>query len=189
MVNPQQDGIEFGMPWLDGAFGWIERNARRIVIAGILFQFALLGTMIVTNLMPHITGKTILVRVVPVDPRDLFRGEYVILGYDFSRVPENMPSLFDDDSKTKQTVFVTLVPDTDGKHWKAGTFSIERPRSGLYLEGKMSGRRRAEYGIESFYVQEGKGKMYEGAVRNRKLSAEISVDTTGKAALKKLVIE
>ena len=33
------------------------------------------------------TGREITLPIVPVDPRDLFRGEYVRLGYDIGRVP------------------------------------------------------------------------------------------------------
>lgn len=145
--------------------------------------------MIITNLVPLVTGQTILVRVVPVDPRDLFRGDYVILSYDFSRVPHETPGIRMDDLPSLQPVYVTMVPDTDGRHWKADKFSAERPESGLYLKGRITGSWLAEYGIESFFVEEGKGLQYEGAVRNRKLSAEIAVDGSGKAALKRLVIE
>ena len=178
-----------GLPRLNRLLDWIESRREQIVMAAIVFKFALLGWMIVTNLAPHLTGQTILVRVVPVDPRDLFRGDYVILGYDFSRVPHGTPGIRTDALPSLQPVYVTLVPDADGKHWKAEKFSAERPQSGLYLQGKITGSWRAEYGIESFFVQEGKGRMYENAVRNRKLSAEIAVDDSGKAALKRLVIE
>ena len=36
--------------------------------------------------MPLWTGKEIRVKVVPVDPRSLFRGNYARLNYDFSRL-------------------------------------------------------------------------------------------------------
>ena len=43
--------------------------------------------MIALRAIPLLTGQTVLVKVVPVDPRELFRGDYVQLSYDFSRVP------------------------------------------------------------------------------------------------------
>jgi len=178
-----------GLPRLNMAFAWIESRRSQIVIAAIVFQFVLLGAMIVKSAIPLITGNTYLVKVVPVDPRDLFRGDYVILGYDFSRLPGNVNGLVERDSRTGQPIFVTLVPDKDGKHWKAGKFSIERPASGVYLEGVLTNWGRVEYGIESFFVQEGQGRKYENAIRSQGLSAEIAVDSHGKAALKRLVIE
>jgi uncharacterized membrane-anchored protein len=174
---------------LNSFFDWLEARRKQVVMAAIIFQLALLGWMIVTNLTPILTGKTILVRVVPVDPRDLFRGEYVILSYEFSRVPTDTPGIRWDDLPSGQAVYVTMVPDADDKHWKAGTFSAAPPESGIYLEGKISGNGWAEYGIESFFVQEGQGKAYEDAVRHRKLWAEIAVSGSGKAKLKKLVVE
>jgi uncharacterized membrane-anchored protein len=46
-----------------------------------------------------------------------------------------------------------------------------------------------EYGIESYFVQEGQGHVYEQAVLDRKLAAEVAVDHHGQAQLKRLVIE
>jgi GDYXXLXY motif protein len=41
----------------------------------------------------------------------------------------------------------------------------------------------AGVGIESYYVQEGTGHRYEQAIRDRKLSAELAVTSSGQAAL------
>ncbi len=122
------------------------------------------------------------------------RGDYVTLAYEFSRlppggiagVPRGAPYSHPGQG---QTVYVTLVPEPDGKHWKPSTYSLTRPPSGRYLRGKIEDFGRLEFGIESYYVQEGKGRQYEDAVRNRRLSAEISVAPDGQAALKRLYIE
>ena len=55
------------------------------MLVAAFFQIAVLLGMIFLNAAPLFLGKTILVRVVPMDPRDMFRGDYVILGYEFSR--------------------------------------------------------------------------------------------------------
>lgn len=189
LTDLAETGGSTGLPGLNKAFGWIEGRRVQIVLAAIVLQFAVLGAMIAKSAVPLVTGNTYLVKVIPVDPRDLFRGDYVILGYDFSRVPQGTPGIRMDDLPSLQPVFVTLIPDADGKHWKADKFSAERPKSGVYLEGKITGSWRAEYGIESFFVQEGEGRKYEDAIRNHDLSAEIAVDSSGKAALKQLVVE
>jgi uncharacterized membrane-anchored protein len=46
-----------------------------------------------------------------------------------------------------------------------------------------------QFGIESFFVQEGSGHMYERAIREHKLSAELAVTSSGQAALRGLRIE
>ena len=85
-----------------------------------------------------------------------------------------------------KTVYVTLVPEEDGQHWRAKTFSIERPTSGKFIRGTIGGWRNIEYGIESFYVQEGQGMKYEQAARDRKLSAEVVVASDGQAGAARL---
>jgi uncharacterized membrane-anchored protein len=46
-----------------------------------------------------------------------------------------------------------------------------------------------EFGIESYFVEEGTGRRYEQAIRDRHLSAELAVTSGGQAALKGLRIE
>jgi uncharacterized membrane-anchored protein len=48
---------------------------------------------------------------------------------------------------------------------------------------------RLEFGIEAYYVQENTGRRYEEAIRDRKLTAELAVTSSGQAALKGLRIE
>ena len=44
--------------------------------------------MIAIHACPLVLGERILLKIQPVDPRDLFRGDFVILSYDISRIPE-----------------------------------------------------------------------------------------------------
>jgi hypothetical protein len=70
--------------------------------------------------------------VVPVDPRDLFRGDYVVLNYRIGRVdvPNDVTTPF----TLGQQVFVTLRPDESNTS-KAVAISAERPgvRDRYYL--------------------------------------------------------
>lgn len=52
----------------------------------ILFQISIIVYMVTASLMPLITGKEIVLRTVPIDPRDLLRGDYVVLNYSFNRL-------------------------------------------------------------------------------------------------------
>ncbi len=178
-----------GVAWLDRGLEWIKNRERAILIVGIGFQLVVLIAMIVTPFTTLITGDSILLHVVPVDPRDLFRGDYVILSYEFSRVPpQGIPGLQSTDHQG-QTVYVTIVPEEDGKHWRASQFSLQKPSTGKFLRGQIKGWNRIEFGIESYFVQEGEGLKYERAVRSRNLSAEVALDRNGNAVLKRLVIK
>jgi uncharacterized membrane-anchored protein len=180
---------------LDSFMAWIKDRERLVLLVAAAFQVILLLAMIGLRLMPLVSGDTILVRVVPVDPRDLFRGDYVILSYDFNRVPpggiEGLqgPGWQHEREWQGRTVYVTLVLEPDGKHWRAERFSIHQPAGSTYLRGRIAGPGRIEYGIESYYVQEGKGRAYEQAIRSRRLSAEIAVTADGQAGLRGLRIE
>jgi uncharacterized membrane-anchored protein len=166
-----------------------------ILIVTVALQIVLLVSMIVIRATPLLMGESILVRVQPVDPRDMFRGDFVILGYQFSRVPstgiEGLPS--GNNSRQEEwagrTIYVTLGPEPDGKHWRAENFSIYKPSGGKFLRGTIDRVGRIEYGIESYFVQEGEGKKYEDAIGSRRLSAEIVVTGDGQAAVRRLVIE
>ncbi|GDY07212.1 hypothetical protein LBMAG52_06980 [Planctomycetia bacterium] len=66
---------------------------------------------------------------------------------------------------------------------------MTRPTTGTYLRGQAGNDQRNEFGIGQFFLQEGKGKEYEQAVRECRLSAEIAITADGTAKLKRLVLE
>lgn len=177
-------------------FAWLKGRERGILLLGVGLQIVVLLGLIIHHAMPLLFGETILLRVVPVDPRDLLRGDYVILGYEFSRVPPGGIQGLPQDSCGRnssqwqgRTVYVSLAAEPDGKHYRAEKFSIQRPTTGKYLCGELVGWDRIEFGIESYYVQEGTGRKYENAVRNGRLSVEVALDSNGQAKLRRLRIE
>jgi uncharacterized membrane-anchored protein len=180
---------------LDRTVEWFKAHQRALLLISVAFQLMVLWTMILMRLGPLWSGETILLRVVPVDPRDMFRGDYVILGYEFSRLPpQGVQGLghlshTNRDQWAGRTIYVSLVPEGDGRHWRLDHFSVDRPTSGKYPRGRIVNWGRAEFGIESYYVQEGKGIDYEQAIRSRRLSAEVAVTADGQAALRRLHVE
>jgi uncharacterized membrane-anchored protein len=179
----------------------VEKASRKMdwkcrggIILGILLQLGILGGMIVFKAGPLITGETVWLRVVPVDPRDLFRGDYVSLGYDFTQIsPQDLPELGTQTYRNQHEwegtpVYVTLVPEEDGKHWRKGTVTTKRPTEGKYLCGTLNRYHRIACGIESYYVQEDAGREFEEAARGNSLSAEIALTSDGRAVLRELHI-
>ena len=196
--NAEASTIDDSLPGaqvLDRVMTWLKGRQRSLLAIGVGIQIVLLLSMIGLHSLPLLVGETVLVKTAPVDPRDYFRGDYVILSYDFSRVPaegidglkfENGYSALRD--QIGRTVYVPLVPDSDGRHRRAGRMSIHRPDDGLFLRGRLAGWNRIEYGIEAFYLQEGEGRRYEQAIRDGSLSAEIAVTSGGQAKLRRLLI-
>jgi uncharacterized membrane-anchored protein len=182
--------------WLDlGVFEWLKARERKILLITVAAQLLILVGMIALRSVPLVTGQTVLVRVRPVDPRDLFRGDYVILSYDFSTMPQDgVQGLSAEQrgrwSKMKgMTVYVPLVADSIPGHMRAEKVTINKPLSGPFLRGQLGDYGRIKFGIEAYYVQEGTGRRYEEAIRERKLSAELAVSPSGQAVLKGLRID
>ena len=173
-------------PLVDNALAWVDRHRRAVLIAGVVFQVLVLLSMVASALKPRLASasRTVLLRVIPVDPRDLFRGDYVILSYEISR----MPVAGAGPSASGQPVFVTLAPEPDNRHYRGVSASLT-PGALPYIRGTLSEAGRITFGIESYFVPEGQGKPYEAAAVSRKLSAEILLAPDGQAALKSLVIE
>ena len=173
--------------WVDAVFSRLTRFQRAGVLIAVGLQLAALCGMIVQQMIPHTTGTAVWLKVVPVDPRDMFRGDYVILSYPMSRNPGDSPAIAQgSERESESAIYVTLVPDADGIHHRADQYLRDRPASGLYLTGKMAHWGRIEYGLESFYVQSGTGGRYEEAARKGTLSARVMVSPDGQAGLKRL---
>ena len=158
------------------------RRERRAIAAAVGLQLAVLLAMILGRTVPYMGATTVLLKVAPVDPRDLFRGDYVTLGYDISRFPYNQ-------FQPGDPVFALLAPEGDGRHYSLAKFLNVAPSEGVFIQGTAGNGGRAIYGIESYYVQEKSGHDYERAVLNRTLWAEVALDSQGRPALRRLVIE
>lgn len=157
------------------------------------------------------SATTVTLATEPVDPRDIFRGDYVILNYEISRLKPadlNAPA----DLKGNDTVYVTLAPQ--GEVWQAIAMSRSRPEPAegkavirgriIYVDTNApqpaSGKNRAtpcprcgeatiHYGIESFFVPEGEGKDLEEARNERRLMVDVAIADDGEAAIKSLKLD
>jgi uncharacterized membrane-anchored protein len=161
---------------------WMRRHERQLLVGAVALQLLILLGMIAWQAMPIWTGETLLLRVQPIDPRDLMRGDYVILSYEMSSLPIDGDEVSRSEWADDRVVFVTLEPEIDGVHWRGVKASLNRPTSGRYIQGKTL-RGRLVFGIESYFLQEGTGKEYEKAIQKKQVSARISLTADGRAAL------
>ncbi len=195
---------------------------RKWLLAGLAaasVQTAAIGWIVWDRISLLKNGREIVLPIIPVDPRSLFRGDYVILEYPVTSVAANLitPEL---KAAKPSTFYVTLKKNGDA--WEPTAVSAKpiaatpdtvtlkaRMRHGWY-EGT---RRRVaaptastpnptpmpatppervynvRYGIESYFVQEGKGRAVEKVAAERKLAAVIAVDAKGNAAIKGLMVD
>ncbi|MBI4691306.1 MAG: GDYXXLXY domain-containing protein [Nitrospirae bacterium] len=232
----------------------------------VLLQIVLLVGMIAYKEYWIATGEKILLRTVPVDPRDIFRGDYVQLRYEITNL--NLDNLSVKESfKPNETIYVILEKDTDNT-FRASSASKSIPSDKKFIRGRVMHRtpiaeRRevvikddsgkiltlsaswfpgikkgdrvvfcldrndnvinyfkedttpkpscnsaksvigmieemrnkkirqltVEYGIESYFVEEGKGRTIESARNARNLKVEVSLKKDGKGIITGLLLD
>jgi len=230
----------------------------------VLLQVALLIGIITYRQYWVATGEKVLLRTAPVDPRDIFRGDYVSLRYDISTL--DLDGLGVKESfKPNEKVFVVLEKNPDGV-FSAKTVSRKLPRERRFIQGRVqremlstrwevvlrdesenlhslrpqwfsnvkkgdrttfcldergnviqfykedadykpkcrgqslvgiieeiketkSRTLNVEYGIESYFVEEGKGRAIESSRNARELIVEVSLRKDGKGMITGLFMD
>lgn len=125
----------------------------------ILFVVVAGGLIGYQELILH-QGQTTILATRPVDPRDLFRGEYVILRYAIESDELVLNALRD--VPDGEVIFITLVEDVRGVA-QVEQVHTDRPTTpgGLWIEGEMRNGQVRFPSIEQFYVPEGSGTPIE----------------------------
>lgn len=178
---------------------------NRLIVSALvlaLVQIGFLSWIIAGRAAILRDGQEVLLKVEPVDPRDLLRGDYVRLGYDISNIPVKM--IGNIPAGTQQTeagsIFVRIRKDADG-FWRAISASLGEPSSGPLAEGEIDIRGvvpdgwslgeidtlAVEYGIERFYLPEGEGLAIERDMRVRSFGIVAAVGKDGSPQIKALM--
>lgn len=171
--------------------------------AAILLQCGLLVLMVADRMQILRDGREVTLQTQPVDPRDLLRGDYVVLRYDISQVPAGaltgQPA-----AERNPVMFVKLAPNANGLYEAvsvhAEPVAVTAPevliRGRVANSGSCGSPRRTfceelliKYGLESYFVPEGEGKKLEQARNQRKLQVVASVLPSGRAAIKRLLLD
>jgi uncharacterized membrane-anchored protein len=165
-------------------------NKKKFFLIIGAFWIVLIGGFIGFKEFTLKTGNEILLKTVPVDPRDLFRGDYVILRYEITAIDTNTFSLSAPDFKIDDKIYATLDVGNDRIGNIVG-ISKQPPQSGNFIKGTVKSAYGSsitvEYGIESYFVPEGKGREIE---RNRgKIYTKVAIDKFGNAVIKSLIMD
>lgn len=167
-----------------------------IALAIAAVQIGILGSMILTRASALRGGHEVTLEVRPVDPRDLLRGDYVVLGYDISSLPA---ALFEGQGAAdaaERTVYVRLRQGEEGVA-EAVAARFGAPPQGEPRTGEVDIRGRThvapdaigdfvpvDYGIERFYLPEGEGRPIEEGMRERPFRMKVAVSGDGTAQIK-----
>lgn len=138
-----------------------------LIFVALLLQCCALGTMCVQRERVLQTGETVYMRTAPVDPRDLFRGDYVRLNYDVSTIQSELTSEGESEQlqKSKQRVYLTYTVD-DRNVMVPEKLTLEKPAGNRFIRGYTSkhwwqSSVSVSYGIEKYFMQQGKGLELE----------------------------
>ena len=149
----------------------------------LILQIGLIATVPAPAVYTFVTGKTVVLQTVPVDPYDFLRGYYQVLSYDISDRTnlEKLPGWKDlpadktaclpgkvctqekHNVKQNTSLYVILESpknlDKPGRPqaWKPTRVSLENPANlpanQIAILGKYNGS-RMEYGLETYYMPE-----------------------------------
>lgn len=153
------------------------------------------------QLLKH--GREVVMQVTPVDPRDIFRGDYVILGFPMSPITYSIAKygVLPEGLVQGAPVYVTMTGGPENT-WTAAKVSDSYPRDVQAADVVFKGRIEridggvdaqtkniaARFGVESYFVPEGTGKALEQQVSDQKIQAILAVGADGTAAIKGLIV-
>ena len=133
-------------------------------------------------------GREIRLRAEPVDPLDIFRGNYVVLRYEISSLRVGF------EVSRGQRICASLVEEGEDE-WRAGVGQPELPSSGEAICGRARGDAPAggqvavEYGIETYYASSERAQEIERSIGQGQAYAVIDLDDDGSARIERLEID
>jgi uncharacterized membrane-anchored protein len=167
---------------------WITRG----LLATILLQLGVLATEYLNSVYPLWTGQEVRLKTMPIDPRSMFRGNYVQLNYEISEInmkAEMKAQLL----RWNEVVYVKLRPDENNVYRFDGA-SFTKPETGLSIRGRLQAPYGPEtsqpyqirYGIEALFAPKEKAQALEEQLRDGGIAVVMLADN-GKAALKDVI--
>jgi len=160
-------------------------NKRLIAI--ICLQILLLFTIVGKYYYVAATGKLITIETAPIDPRDLFYGDYVTLNYEISSIERSSveTDLETDAYLNRGTaVYVVLEKKKEPFYEAVGVYKKEQliAPGQVMLKGKLNYSDEYQfnitYGLERYYVPENTGREIEAHTK-----VDIRVTEGGEAVI------
>ncbi len=171
---------------------------KAFILTAIILQVLVLAYMAGEREYILKTGTIIHLRTAPVDPRDIFRGDYVRLNYDISRIAADTLKDVENFKEIKKgkKLYVGLKEGPNGLYEMTHA-QFQKPEGGLYLAGRSPNRYKIpqpgfpiwiHYGIEAYFVEQGAGRAIEKRRGTRTetqvpLEMAIAVGGNGKSVI------
>ena len=158
----------------------LHKQNKLIII--LLFWIVVIGAVVVFNESILRSGEEVFLETRPVDPRDLFRGDYMILSYDISQITADDASLPAGIGQG-DTIYLRLSVD-ENKIASPIAILKKEPTEGLFIKGTVTRvpspvSISVDYGIESYFIPEDTGRNFP-----RITEVLVSIDGNGRAKIK-----
>jgi len=171
-------------------------------IALALLQIGFLSFIVGSRAAILQSGKEVLLKIQPVDPRDMLRGDYIIVTYEITSLPIKLISDLPAGAVVSEEgpVHVRIRKDADG-YWRtiSATFAPPAVPPASPDEADIKGSIApgwtlspdatisVDYGIDRFYVPEGEGLAIETDLRERPFGIRVALAKDGTPQIKALV--
>jgi uncharacterized membrane-anchored protein len=166
----------------------------------VALQTAALVGMVAIKHRTLITGAPVLLKTEPVDPRSLFRGDYVVLNYAIGSLDYGA---LEGDNAFRRHDDVYVVLRRGDAYWEPVSIHHEMPAHGpesvvirgevqypgVWIDGENRDGINVHYGIESYFVPEGEGREIELPRNEGKVAILVAVDGGGAAAIKAVLVD
>ena len=178
---------------------------KRLILAALVLAVAQIGCLawIIAGRAAILqNGTEVLLKVEPIDPRDLLRGDYVRLGYEINEVPASAIANRKPHASITESgdIYVRVKKDADG-YWRVASASLYEPfaepagADEADIRGAVppgwslndGDTIRVDYGIDRFYLPEGEGLQIEKDMRVRPFGILAAIGTDGTAQIKALM--
>lgn len=185
-------------------------SKTRILIGiaiAVLFQTAVLAQMVWGQITLLSSPTEVVLKTTPIDPRDIFRGDYVILNYEISAFDGNKIPIADSLESGDEAYVLLSTQGSTAKALKVlDTAPDDLGQDQAVIRGRVNYVLRDEvtttsadcddctsifisYPIDSYFVPEGTGTELEQYRDERALGVIVALNEEGDAAIKGLMIE
>ncbi|WP_157888130.1 GDYXXLXY domain-containing protein [Bacillus marinisedimentorum] len=167
-------------------------SKKMLKTAGILFiaaQVLVLMGLTASYYLAEDVGEEIRLKTEPIDPRDLFYGDYVYLNYEISTLPEHLWRSTEPIPREgrNEKVFVLLEP-CESVYCAEGVYHEKAEgKEGVWVSGLLnyydqySKTMRIQYGFEKYFVPENTGTQWER--RTEQFIVKISITPWGQSRI------
>lgn len=170
-------------------------------ISLILFPWVLIALLFFRAILPIVFGKEYTIQTTPVDPRDLFKGNYVALSYEFSEVNlSDYETVFEEDVTFefgKDIYLYHSVAENGRLILKVISDSVQESQKDKVLikaivmhseldeneAGIENSSLDLHAGIEEYFLPVDLALEAEKAVREQPVMAKLAIDASGNARI------